>query len=94
MNRPIQVGDLVQVVKPMHCCGGTNDLGRVFVVHEFYTDGSFCSNCGTPSNGELILFDSVGEDGAHPHRLKRIPPLEELEGQRTEEKLREPALHR
>ena len=82
-DRPIQVGDLVVVVK-WPCCG--KFLGHVFQVRTVwgnYNTGR-CSLCGS-FVGELW---SVGDGrfAAWPTAwLKRIPPLSELEGQRSEE---------
>ena len=94
MDRPIQVGDLVQVVR-WPCCGVA--LGYTYRVAEFRTWGERqCSKCKA-----LIKATIHAKGGADPFDglcpaiplewLKRIPPLSELEGEKTEEKLREPA---
>ena len=87
-DRPISVGDLVQVVKPRLCCGNSSAIGRVFVVGRI-SMGCYCSTCGfTPPLPCASVQDGVGK--CEVERLKRIPPLDELEGERTEESTRLP----
>ena len=93
-DRPIQVGDLVQIVF-WPCCGV--GLGAIFKVHGFMrasvTHVCIC-NAALP-NSPFAFEDGPNNKrwGAPISWLKRIPPLDELEGQRTEESLkdREPA---
>ena len=89
MRKEIQVGDLVVVVKPTYCCGYARSLGMTFVVNKIMEGPSRCGNCGAIDE----TLDALKPDGdwAELGRLKRIPPLKELEGQRTEEERREPA---
>lgn len=92
MDRPIQVGDLVQIVRWPHKCtpqSGWPRLGTPFVVEAI--DTCCCGICGERTG--IGAGNGLGR-GAPLSWLKRIPPLEELEGQRTEETLREPALQR
>ena len=88
MSNNIKAGDLVVVVKPRLCCGDQSSIGGIFVVGKFIQRSS-CGKCGVQSG----LFATV--KGSYKHcevqRLKRIPPLEKLEGQRTEEGMRAPA---
>ena len=91
MDKPISVGDLVVVVRPCKACGDTRWLGDTFRVSEFFTSREPSLCCGEESAGEVYAC-AEGEDEGMPLReLKRIPPLDELEGQRTEENLKEPA---
>ncbi len=91
-DSPISVGDLVAVVRPMPCgCG--DSIGWVYKVtkiakQDHYTSG--CRFCGKDYQVGLLAYREDG-CGADLYRLKRIPPLGELEGQRTEEDIREPA---
>ena len=89
-NRPIQVGDLVQVVRGMPCCGAVTPMqGHIFKVTGFKETKGKCKNCSARANGWMSA-----KGGMFPidvPRLKRIPPLSELEGQRTEEGIKEPA---
>ena len=89
MSRPIAVGDLVQVVRKT-CCEGW--LGTTYTVKELRTvSGNYaCIKCGETGTRETPWI--VAYPMGHAiWNLKRIPPLSELEGERTEEKLREPA---
>lgn len=86
MSEPIKVGDLVQVILPRHC-GCTTYLGRVFVVTGLIVESRpcFCSACGDRgiTTGTRVLgCESVvkGRAAISSYRLKRIPPLSELEG--------------
>ena len=90
MSEPIKVGDLVQVVRGMPCCGKITQLmGTVFKVSALVdNEGTTCITCGAI----VKRIDPISVRG-HPQfafqlsRLKRIPPLSELEGERTEETL-------
>ena len=92
-ERPIAVGDLVQVVRPTPCCGNENNLSRIFVVEAIGRFGDFCMYCGR----RVRLVSAQGLVGAGTtnsvrlSRLKRIPPLDELEGTKTDEPMKEPA---
>ena len=90
-DRPIQVGDLVMVVKPTPCCGNEKAIGDIHVVLEPVglapnTRCIYCNLLGPHIDTVKIAERLVIER----YRLKRIPPLEELEGQRTEESTRDP----
>lgn len=91
MSEPIKVGDLVMVVCGSACCDSRHTNGWIFVVDNFYTgDFGACRNCGKRGRGTLARR-AGDKDGWDLPRLKRIPPLPELEGQRTQEDIREPA---
>ena len=103
MSEPIKVGDLVAVVKPgrARCCDG--GLGAIFTVTSIGKPlrsnggtGWSCSFCGRSGNFTAPDTDAVAEGlegvtGIPVRRLKRIPPLSELEGERTQEDISEPA---
>lgn len=92
-DRSIAVGDLVQVVNS--CCKRRGDqfLGAIFKVSDLVVGTTGCS-CGWKPNGTIKAKSETVfcGDGTHcpTQWLKRIPPLDELEGQRTEENLKEP----
>jgi hypothetical protein len=89
MDKPISVGDLV-VVARQHCCSAY--LGKVMTVHAIVSmpAGYHCTQCSA-SIGRAIAADG-GNSYTFPMAwLKRIPPLSELEGERTQEDIREPA---
>jgi hypothetical protein len=93
----ISVGDLVQIVRWGGCCDGR--IGQIFQVAKIghYELGGYCAVCWTASvippgiPFRYALATSGSTKGTPMQWLKRIPPLSELEGQRTEEDLREPA---
>jgi hypothetical protein len=90
-ERPIQVGDLVQVVRS--CCDRAPCYGDIFTVgaiRESFTQCSFCRSANRGLHGGTRIEGNSGVGGVPLEWLKRFPPLEELEGQRTEESLREP----
>ncbi len=86
MDRPIQAGDLVAVVR-WPCCG--YKLGRTFKVGRIEpspTGLMRCVNCYArhPTQGDAN--DSSRDGSWTPLAwLKRIPPLSELEGEKREE---------
>jgi hypothetical protein len=75
----IKVGDLVQVIRP-----GCRDafIGRIFVVSRVGPSMTVCVGCGTTHGyPELtpLAFPVGSNRGFEFPRLKRIPPLDELE---------------
>lgn len=93
-DRPIQVGDLVEVIRAHPCCGSTKSLGKIFRVDrlEPVVEAS-CGSCGARPVGELIAWQEENNWSAYVACLKRIPPLSELEKSQTAHDLdiREPA---
>ena len=91
-ERPIQVGDLVAYRRV--CCDTFTDgiwIFRVGVLHDVRPAGCKCSGCGRLIPSGLNAAEFAKFPGAPLSWLKRIPPLSELEGERTQEKLKEPA---
>ena len=93
MSEPIKVGDLVVIVRG-HSCSMERYLGMVFVVaaiRQARCGGWHCPHCNRNDQwGPEPAAEWVGVGNAPLSWLKRIPPLSELEGQRTEETLRLP----
>jgi hypothetical protein len=90
MSEPIKAGDLVIVIRGQHCCGGTGrSLGKIRSVTEIRHGMMRCRECNA-RHERTYARTSVGKS-YDISRLKRIPPLSELEGERTKEDLREPA---
>ena len=85
----IRVGDLVQVVRSPPCCGNEKNISRIFVVEDIGIFGSVCAYCGRA----VDVIAAKGLKGAgttnsvRMSRLKRIPPLEELEGEKRDEEI-------
>ena len=82
----IKVGDLVVVVR-WPCCG--HYLGSVMRVEFFsqMSEDASCTQCGAKHGAKRCAGDAKNDFPVE--WLKRIPPLEELEGEKREEK--EPA---
>lgn len=89
MDKPISVGDLVQIIKPIHCCGRGKSIGKIFTVHHFEPFVGSCGDCGTMGDGRMLACPGQSWHGYSVERLKRIPPLEELEREKLLEKLPE-----
>jgi hypothetical protein len=103
-NAPISAGDLVVIVRTpqSHACV---DLGRIFKVAKVRQNTSNvelgrvyrtrCQTCGFSRLASTTRTVTVTEDAAGTvvglWRLKRIPPLSELEGVKTDEPIEEPA---
>ena len=90
MSKEIRVGDLVQVVR-WPCCGAR--VGHVDEVMDLdsYKLASTCMYCGRVDKHPVLPIVITRRGWIWPLEwVKRIPPLSELEGQRTEEELREP----
>lgn len=91
MSEPIGVGNLVVVVRNAKCGCPVNN-GRIAKVTSIRkVDFTLCVMCGDRRkfNGPYAISD--GRYIAGVWRLKRIPPLSELEGQPTQEDIKEPA---
>lgn len=85
-DRPIQVGDLVQVIKPSLCCNNITYLGDIFVVSAMEKKSSRrCLNCGKKYEPTIVVEGHQSGIGAFLYRLKRIPPLSELESDKIKE---------
>ena len=91
MDRPIQVGDLVVVVR-WNCCGVHS--GAVRTVKSFeLSSNAMCSKCF--QQGPHTMYARLSPDGDAPVAwLKRIPPLDELEGKYTQENIDRMRKHR
>ncbi len=90
MDKPIGVGDLVMVVRPTPCCGCTDSIGDIFRVKWMGHLEGECCNCGddsVASEGPGADSDANNDEGYLLSRLKRIPPLSELETVRTEDEV-------
>lgn len=77
MSEPITVGDLVVVVRPgKH---GNRDVGRYFTVSALKVLQVRCIVCDEIHPAELRADDGT-RFWTRVVRLKRVPPLSELEG--------------
>lgn len=88
MSEPIKVGDLVQVVKVNHCCGSDVNLGHIFVADHIQGGPNRCASCGRRFANSVDVWSTGSDWSAEITRLKRIPPMSQLEHYRSEELLR------
>lgn len=79
MSEPIKVGDLVVVVRLRSCCG-TGRTGTIFKVDNLYQGRMSCLGCTTMRDDGVLARRTGDFNGYEISRLKRIPPLDELEG--------------
>jgi hypothetical protein len=86
-DRPIQVGDLVVVVRSSNCIGGNDGVGHVFVVLRIkFGAGLHCHYCGKNHGFDENYAEDM--DYWWPlRRLRRIPPLSDLESEQRKEEL-------
>jgi hypothetical protein len=91
-HKVISVGDLVQIVRARACCAEHTGWGHVFRVKKIETDDYACHYC-KKDVGIMTVAWGEGLSGAEISRLKRIPPLDEIESWDENFKLdhREPA---
>ena len=92
MSEPIKVGDLVVVVRG-HCSDVA--VGKIFNVLRLSPGMTRCIQCGRVAEVTIAVSTECGPNGV-PHgsdvlNVRRIPPLDELDGVKTEEDIREPA---
>jgi hypothetical protein len=91
MDKPISVGDLVQVVKPA-ICGCGNSLGLIFEVGALdVRRDDRCRYCHKKRDGTKLAWSDKHCGYVELYRLIRIDPPAESESTRTEETLKEPA---
>ncbi len=74
----IREGDLVMVVRPGRC-GCTNSIGKVFRFTNITSySPSVCAHCGKRHTAETAVLTPFG-GWCSIYRLKRIPPLDQLD---------------
>ena len=85
MDKPISVGDLVMVVKTQPCCGNGKEksIGKIYTVLKL-VQSSGCTGCSEKHIGKIVAYDKP-MSGYLIFRLKRIPPLSELEDVKVHE---------
>jgi len=89
-DRPIQVGDLVMVVKPTVCCKSEIGIGMIFKVAAIARSFAHCITCGYVHPTEELRAYDENACGALLQRLKRIPGLGELTQVKIKESQRFP----
>lgn len=88
MNKPIEVGDLVQVVHT--CCTAFVEGSPVFKVTSFYNLRDYVNRCrycytALPAEQYAKDGDGPGRPGYPLSWVKRIPPLHEPQAADTRE---------
>lgn len=93
MERPLEAGDIVQVIKPEPCCGVNLYLGLVFAIERIATPmelghgkgHAYCGHCGEVTNDPIVWkfvsLDDNGSIGFHLSTVKRLPSAEEFESE-------------
>ena len=82
----IDVGDLVAVVKPTPCCGNPTAVGWHFVVEGIYSAAvGRCAYCQVVEAKTVASGHPISDFNVE--RLKRIPPLDELDKIKHEEEI-------
>jgi hypothetical protein len=86
MSKPIKAGDLVAIIKPTPCCARSDSIGKHFIVAGFQTGLEICRYCHESRQATTVkISDSrLLVDLA---RVKRIPPLDELEGEKRNKEI-------
>lgn len=81
----IEVGDLAVIVKPTPCCGRDDSVGLVFRVMGIETGDESCRFC----HARRVATSAAITDHrlVDMNRIKRIPPLSELEGEKRDERI-------
>ena len=87
MSEPIKVGDLVMSVRSTEC--GCAPSGKIFRVTKIRmsTDVWICSRCEQEHPQEPCAEGLSSGNMVVLRKLKRIPPLDELEGEKHDEEI-------
>lgn len=75
----IKAGDLVIRVKGDLCCGNTKGLGVPFIAGDISVVTALCRECGQINRNYLSVHEVGTKFYPAISRLKKIPPLSELE---------------
>jgi hypothetical protein len=83
MERPLQVGDDVIVIKGEPCCGDITHLGLIFTISDISPGdggGNICNFCMTVSR-DVVVWKGKGHErlGFYPHTVKRLRPPKEVQ---------------
>lgn len=84
MDKPISVGDLVRITHA--CCDPASVIGYIENVTRIFNTITTCGKCGQAHRGMHAKFEGNPDHWGFPLAwLKRIPPLDDLEGLESEE---------
>lgn len=85
MNEPIKVGDLVCI---LHCCCDDEKVGAILQVESIQEIDLDCMDCGLRERTVCSIWHGVNRLWGRPLSwLKKIPPLDELEGEKRDEEI-------
>jgi len=86
MTDPIRVGDLVIVVADngCRCAAESKTIGHIFRISGIEVTQTFCTSCFRSISAAPCASGHSGELVFCLNRLKRIPPLGELEHEKIE----------
>lgn len=87
MDETIRKGDLFRIIHA-HCDASAKCIGRFYVASDVTTTGTgICKLCGKPAGlPPTVAIVEFGSGGRWPMPwVKKVPPLDELEGQKTQE---------
>lgn len=88
MSKPIEVGDLVMVVRGELCCNTmTPMIGHIFKVAKIVQHLGRCGHCKSPPGITTNALASHHRYGFPIYRLKVIPPLAEAEETETTQEI-------
>lgn len=90
MDKPISVGDLVQVIRWPHDCFPRTSFPTIFTVLEIHPMNPRCPRCDEQvalGDRSAMLRHNGKNTGLPLSWLKRIPPLSEMEGEKRDEEI-------
>lgn len=76
---------MVMIVRGNKCCGRSDSLGVTFQVTDIRQHAGLCRYCLAHNSG--LVADSDRPTVTYLYKLKRIPPLTELEGEKRDEEI-------
>jgi hypothetical protein len=85
MDNEIKVGDLAYVYRDCKYCGNDDDLGQIIKVTGFKKSFLWVTCCNTMDTSTLATYEGQQDAGKYMWGLKKIPPLEDLEGLKSQE---------
>ena len=71
------------VIRGNRCCGYSKSAGVTFTVEGFCESSGICAGCKTPISG----LTTAGNRMFYIYKLKRIPPLSELDDVKRDEEI-------
>lgn len=82
MSDSIKAGDLVMIIKPAICCGGTESIGQIFISGRIVKSAIGQCPCGAIYR-DTSAYDASDNTYVSVTRLKKLPPLPDDESNDT-----------